>query len=101
MDLTIEQINRTIQEARGLKLCSWRFIATNVYQCEDCGSTLAAFPEELPTAPDYTDPANYLEAMAWAKKQDWWYEFYRGWLTIDILLDPKQGSYALASYIRR
>ena len=48
---------------------------------------------------DYTDPTSYLEAMTWAKRQDWWFEFYRGWLTIDMLLNPKQGSHALAKFL--
>ncbi|MCK5236179.1 MAG: hypothetical protein KAR06_04255 [Deltaproteobacteria bacterium] len=51
--------------------------------------------------PDYTDPTSYLEAMAWAKKQGWFSEFICEMVgaPLDILLDPKLGSHALASYL--
>ncbi len=69
--------------------------------------------------PDYTDPTSYLEAMAWAKKQKWWVEFVLKGLKLNMpthltpdesldymvgevarcILDPVQGSHALASYL--
>jgi hypothetical protein len=65
--------------------------------------------------PDYTDPTAYLEAMAWAKEQDWWPEFLStiqryghkvciGYNRFDYyirtdFLDPSVGAPKLASYI--
>jgi len=65
--------------------------------------------------PPYTNAFFYLEAMAWAKEQDWFADFigrYIYWKTdasstvcdidklVDTLLDSKLGSYALASYMK-
>jgi hypothetical protein len=71
--------------------------------------------------PDYyTDPTAYLEAMAWAQKQEWWGKFVLTGLKLNMpthltpdesldymvgevarcILDPKLGSHALASYLR-
>ena len=58
--------------------------------------------------PDYTDPTSYLEAMAWARKQDWWvdFAFEKGLgcercIKFDTsLLDPTIFIPKLASYIK-
>lgn len=58
--------------------------------------------------PDYTDPTAYLEAMAWAKEQEWWGRFvvslqfeisHTHEIVLYNILDPKLGSHALAEFL--
>ena len=83
-------------------------IHRNIYVSPPPGTSFVAVP-----MPDYTDPTSYLEAMAWAKEQDWWLDFIQ-WLAYlqtsggkplrsvvvtGFLLDPKLGSHALAEFL--
>lgn len=91
--------------------------------CRNCdeqnmGISINAHVQKFPSNPDYTDPTSYLEAMAWARVESWWTEFlvsigidgqdYQLLMcdievfveeVIDILLDPKLGSHALAEFL--
>ena len=114
--------SQIIHEAMGLCWHRWRYITDNpkqgrIYGCTSatnlCNGT-AIGEDECTANPDYTDPTSYLEAMAWAKNQEWFEDFLHGHkynsnrcegvsrttlgLVIDML-DPKLGSHALASYL--
>lgn len=87
-------------------------VTMEMYECSKCKMRGMYLPTENP---DYTDPAHYLEAMAWAQEQDWWGQFLEFLLNKDdfdgldrygiaeavipLFLDPKLGSHALASYL--
>ena len=111
-EMTDRKANRIITEAMGLV---WHEITlyheSNTPYCLTCDIVYSKCPSSgrdakklRPTA----SASDYLEAMAWAKKQKWWHRFVnRIYLnngmsmvaTAEILLDPKLGSHALVKYI--
>lgn len=82
---------------------------TVIYTCS-CGETFTNTGSDqdhiADNNPDLTDPAAYLEAMAWARKESgFWNEFayekngYGGYDFNEDLFDPKLGSHALAEFL--
>ena len=116
---TDSQVDRIITEAIG---ACWHKYEVNSNCCLKCKTihlvradgSLDRTGNPSPT----TDPTAYLEAMAWAKEQDWWEDFAQTlWYEANeqvascmgclasvygipfIILDPKLGSHALAQFL--
>ena len=94
--------SQVIHEARGLCWHEWPWMKG---ACIHCGFTCAVEERHLPNYD--LCPEEYLEAMAWAKEQEWWLDFiYDCNGTCDniedivkVILDPKQGSHTLAKFL--
>ena len=118
-DLTPDQTNQIIHEARGLCWHKWirELVGDKLLWVCTCGELhYAEEHDPLPGInPEYTsDGSAYLEAIGWAMKKEWWREFlkdisfhaitflqHRFDLDIfaTILLTPNKGSTALAKFI--
>lgn len=127
---TAKEVNEIIDKARGITrhgyrgdgskdcVCGWQEVEVR-FAMDVSGYGVMEHAKEVNN--NYTDPTHYLEAMAWAKKQDWFNDFVQyelqgcchkviesieeiGNEQIEFyvpswILDPKEGSHALASYL--
>lgn len=101
-------INRIIHEARGLCWHEWEQIYTcGGSRCKHCQKYYPVFPNaetaQIIQDTDYTKWEHYGPMLEWAMKKEWGRKLLEGYALngcIEILLNPRRGSTAIAEFLK-
>jgi hypothetical protein len=80
-EMTRDEVNRTIHEARGLcwhDIGEWKLFDDFPILCKKCGQQWCSFPlsnnNEWPNT-DYHTPEGFFSCWNWAKEKEWFQQF--------------------------